>query len=85
LTPAGFPISDEKGPDEKILCVPLPDPAWMRVASVDDIPPELRNGIEHFFQAYKDLEREETHTAGHGDRADAERIVAEARMRAGGA
>ena len=25
-----FHMTDEKGPDEKIICVPLKDPAWMR-------------------------------------------------------
>jgi inorganic pyrophosphatase len=80
-----FHMTDERGPDEKILCVPLQDPAWMRVADVDDIPPELRNEIEHFFQVYKDLEHKETQTAGYGDRAEAEEIVAEARTRAGSA
>ena len=27
-----FHMTDEKGPDEKVICVPLKDPAWMRVA-----------------------------------------------------
>ena len=26
-----FHMADEKGPDEKIICVPLKDPAWMRI------------------------------------------------------
>jgi hypothetical protein len=48
---------------------------------VDDVPPELRNEIE---QVYKDLEvgKGETVTHGFGDRADAERVVGEARARA---
>ncbi len=33
-----FHMRDEKGPDEKIICVPLKDTAWMRVADVHDIP-----------------------------------------------
>ena len=79
-----FHMSDEKGPDEKILCVPLRDPAWMRIHDVHDIPPELRNEIEHFFQVYKDLEEAKVETHGYGNRADAERIIAEAIERAGG-
>jgi inorganic pyrophosphatase len=79
-----FHMSDEKGPDEKILCVPLKDPAWMRVADVHDIPPELRNEIEHFFQVYKDLETgTSTETRGFGNRAEAEALIAAARERAG--
>jgi inorganic pyrophosphatase len=49
---------------------------------VHDIPPELRNEIEHFFQVYKDLEEKKVETGGFGNRADAERIIAEARERA---
>ena len=37
-----FRMTDEKGPDEKILCVPLRDPSWLRVHDVHDITPELR-------------------------------------------
>ena len=74
-----FHMTDAKGPDEKILCVPLKDPAWMRVHDVHDIPPELRNEIEHFFQVYKDLEEEKVETRGFGNRAEAEVIVEEAR------
>ena len=70
-----FHMTDAKGPDEKILCVPLKDPAWMRVHDVHDIPPELRNEIEHFFQVYKDLEEEKVETRGFGNRAEAEVIV----------
>ncbi len=80
-----FHMADEKGPDEKILCVPLRDPAWMRIGDVDDIPAELRNEIEHFFQVYKDLEKgAATETRGFGDRSEAEAIVADARVRAEG-
>jgi len=77
-----FHMTDEKGPDEKIVCVPLKDTAWMRVTDVHDIPPELRNEIEHFFQVYKDLELEKVETHGFGNRSEAERIITEARERA---
>jgi inorganic pyrophosphatase len=78
-----FRMRDEKGPDEKILCVPLKDPAWMRVSDVHDIPAELRNEVEHFFQVYKDLEEAKVETYGYGNRAEAERVIAEAYERAG--
>ena len=77
-----FHMSDEKGPDEKIICVPLKDPAWMRISDLHDIPAERRNEIEHLFQVYQDLEEAKVETHGYGNRADAERIVAEARARA---
>jgi inorganic pyrophosphatase len=77
-----FYMTDEKGPDEKVLCVPLRDTAWMRVHDVHDIPAEFRDEIEHFFQVYKQLEKRKTDTRGFGNRADAERLIAEARLRA---
>jgi inorganic pyrophosphatase len=77
-----FYMADEKGPDEKILCVPLRDPAWLHVHDVHDILPELRNEIEHFFQVYKDLEAEKTETRGFGNRAEAEQVIEAAYARA---
>jgi len=80
-----FHMSDEKGPDEKMLCVPLGDPSFERLRDIDDVSVELRDEIEHFFQRYKDLEpAKKTETRGWGNRAEAEAIVAEARRRASG-
>lgn len=76
-----FHMTDEKGPDEKIILVPLKDPAWMRVHDVHDIPAEFRDEIEHFFQVYKDLEEAKTETRGFGNRAEAEAVIAAARER----
>jgi inorganic pyrophosphatase len=76
-----FHMTDEKGPDEKVLCVPIKDPAWSRVTDIHDVPPELRNEIEHFFQVYKDLERHKTETRGFGNRAEAVQKIANARAR----
>src|SRR5581483_1311201 len=77
-----FHMSDEKGPDEKVLCVPLGDPSFERVRDVHDVNAELRDEIEHFFQRYKDLEpSKKTETRGWGNRAAAETIVADARGR----
>ncbi|RDI75115.1 Inorganic pyrophosphatase [Gaiella occulta] len=77
-----FYMEDEKGQDEKIICVPLKDTAFMRVHDVHDIAPEFRDEIEHFFQVYKDLEEGKTETRGFGNRADAELIIDESRARA---
>jgi Inorganic pyrophosphatase len=76
-----FNMTDEKGSDEKIILVPLRDPAWMRVHDIHDIQPEFRDEIEHFFQVYKDLEDAKTETRGSGNRAEAERVIEEARRR----
>jgi inorganic pyrophosphatase len=80
-----FHMADEKGPDEKIICVPPRDPIWERVADIHDVPFELRNEIEHFFQVYKDLETgASTETHGFGNRAAAEAVVDAGRRRAAG-
>jgi inorganic pyrophosphatase len=77
-----FHMTDEKGLDDKIICVSLHDPAFRNLTDVHDIQSEFRDEIEHFFQAYKDLEAKKTETRGFGDRAEAERVIAEARERA---
>jgi inorganic pyrophosphatase len=76
-----FHMADEKGPDEKILCVPLQDPSWSGISDVHDVPAQLRNEIEHFFQVYKDLESGTTETSGFGNRAEAQAIIAACRRR----
>jgi len=77
-----FHMADEKGPDEKVLCVPLNDPSWSSIADIHDVPAQLRNEIEHFFQVYKDLEAKKTVvTSGFGNRSDAQSIIAASRER----
>jgi inorganic pyrophosphatase len=79
-----FRMWDEKGRDEKILCVPLRDPAWSHIERLDDLRPTLRNEIEHFFQVYKDLEGKPTGTEGFGDVEEAHEVIVAARARASG-
>jgi inorganic pyrophosphatase len=81
-----FRMWDEKGPDEKILCVPLRDPGWSHVERLDDLLPTLRNEVEHFFRVYKELEEKPTGTEGFGDRDEAWTVIEAARdrLRGGG-
>ena len=51
-----FWMEDEKGPDAKIICVPLGDPRWDQVRDLGDMPAHLRSEIHHFFDVYKALE-----------------------------
>jgi inorganic pyrophosphatase len=78
-----FRMWDEKGPDEKILCVPVRDPVWSSVHDLGDFPEHLLREVEHFFQVYKDLEGKKVGTEGYGDHAEALQVIAEARARAG--
>jgi inorganic pyrophosphatase len=70
-----FLMTDEKGSDEKVLCVPLKDPLWNHVNSLSDIPPHLLREIEHFFDIYKELENKAVKTRGWRDRERAEQTV----------
>ena len=79
-----FRMRDEKGPDEKVLCVPLRDPLWSHVQELDQLPAALRAEVEHFFKVYGDLEEKKVGTEGFGDREEALRIIEEARSRAAG-
>src|SRR4030043_2451999 len=69
-----FKMWDEKGPDEKILCVPLYDPLWNHIESLSDVPPHLLKEIEHFFSIYKELEEKKTGVEGWENRESAIRI-----------
>jgi inorganic pyrophosphatase len=53
---AMFCMSDEKGPDEKVLCVPAQDPRYSHIEDLHDISEFDRREITHFFEVYKDLE-----------------------------
>jgi inorganic pyrophosphatase len=64
-----FEMSDEKGPDAKILAVPVRDPEWSRIESLADVSPHLLREIVHFFAIYKELEGKTTRV---GDWKDAE-------------
>jgi inorganic pyrophosphatase len=76
-----FVMRDEKGMDEKVLCVPLRDPAWSHTRELSDLRPTLLAEIEHFFSVYKDLEDHPTETDGFRDRDEALDTIREARQR----
>lgn len=84
VRPVGmFLMTDEKGPDEKILCVPLRDPMWSHVEDLRDLNENLLNEIEHFFQVYKQLEGHTVSTEGFEPRAEAMKVIHRAFKRAG--
>jgi inorganic pyrophosphatase len=76
-----FKMKDDKGIDDKILCVPCQDPGWNTLNSLDDIAEQLRDEIEHFFSVYKDLERKKVTVDGWYSREDAITEIAKARER----
>ncbi len=76
-----FAMSDEKGPDEKVVCVPLSDPFWNTVESMADLPLALRNEIEHFFSIYKQPEGKHVQVEGWYPKERALEIIDESRAR----
>lgn len=70
-------MADDKGQDEKLLGVPVEDPRWDEVKSLDDVPPHTLKEISHFFEVYKDLENKETKIEGWEGVDKASRLVEE--------
>ena len=49
-------MTDDAGPDAKVLCVPEGDPRWEHVRDLAGVPAQMLDEIEHFFEVYKMLE-----------------------------
>ena len=76
-----FRMEDDKGIDDKVLCVPLNDPAWNTLEELTDISKQLRDEIAHFFSVYKDLEQKKVKVDGWYSREDALKEIEAARER----
>ncbi|MEP6851097.1 MAG: inorganic diphosphatase [bacterium] len=78
-----FRMTDEKGGDDKLLCVPASDPRLEHLRDIHHLPEFDRLEIEHFFVVYKDLEPgksvEGASWAGR-DEAEAEILVSRQRL-----
>jgi len=75
-----FKMSDEKGPDDHVVCVPCQDPGWNAIERVDDLPDLLRAEIGHFFAVYKDLDQGRySEVGGWADRDAALEAIDQAR------
>ena len=76
-----FRMEDEKGVDDKVLCVPLHDPGWNTMEKLEDLPEQLRDEIAHFFSIYKDLEQKKVKVDGWRSREDAIEEIEASRKR----
>ena len=76
-----FRMEDDKGIDDKVLCVPLTDPAWNTLETLDDVPDALRDEIAHFFSVYKDLEQKKVNVDGWYSREQALEEIEASRRR----
>ncbi|MFI6348664.1 inorganic diphosphatase [Streptomyces sp. NPDC050560] len=78
-----YVMRDEKGPDEKVLCVPAGDPRYAYVQDVDDVAGFDLSEITHFFEVYKDLEPGKSVEGSHWEpRAAARAEIERSRLRA---
>lgn len=66
-----FWMTDEAGPDAKILAVPAGDPRWDHIHDLNDAPKFLLDEISHFFDVYKALEPAKDTDIGRWDDRDA--------------
>ena len=76
-----FRMQDDKGQDDKVLCVPLEDPGWNALERLEDLPKSFRDELTHFFSIYKDLEQKKVSVDDWYPRQDALDEIEAARER----
>jgi inorganic pyrophosphatase len=83
VRPVGlFWMSDEAGPDAKILAVPSRDPRYTHIQELRHVSEHPLAEIRHFFEIYKQLEPGKgTDVRGWQDRLSAEREITDAQKR----
>jgi inorganic pyrophosphatase len=74
-----FKMRDEKGEDDKIVCVPDHDPGWNHAETLEDIPAQLQLEITHFFSVYKQLEGKVVEVDGWRSKEEALEVIADGR------
>src|ERR1700745_3430801 len=76
-----FRMEDDKGVDDKVLCVPLSDPAWNTHEELDDLPEPLLRESAHCSSVYRDLEQKKVKVDGWHSREEAIEEIENARER----
>jgi inorganic pyrophosphatase len=77
-----YRMQDEKGGDDKVLCVPANDPRLEHLQDIRHLPEFDRLEIEHFFEVYKTLEPGKSVEGAHWTgRHEAEAEIEESRRR----
>lgn len=78
-----FEMTDENGPDAKVIAVPVSDPRYSHLQGLQDLPTFQKEAIQHFFQEYKVLELDKSVSGfAWSDRAGAEAEINAAVVRA---
>ena len=68
-------MSDEHGVDDKLLAVPLHNPHFKKVETLDDLDEHILKEIVHFFEQYKKLEEKEVKVTGWGTKEEALALI----------
>src|SRR5499425_637612 len=77
-----FRMTDEKGGDDKVLCVPADDPRLEHLRAIHHVAEFDRLEIRRFFEVYKDLERGKSVEGGTWvGRSEAEAEIVASRKR----
>ena len=72
-------MSDEKGPDEKILCVATKDPRYGYRKTLEELNLHTLKELRHFFEVYKALEEKSVEIEGWHGREVALALIAQYR------
>jgi inorganic pyrophosphatase len=68
-------MSDDKGQDDKVICVATKDPRFEEVETLEDMSDHVRREIVHFFEVYKALEEKSVQVLGWASPDEALRII----------
>lgn len=76
-----FKMIDGGEVDDKVICVPVSDPNWTNVNSLEDVSDQLKKEISHFFEVYKQPEGKVVEVQGFFSREDAFASIEASRKR----
>lgn len=71
---------DSSERDQKVLAVPMRNPRYEQIHTIDQVFPHVRREIEHFFTIYKELEGKRTEMEGWGGPKEARKAILESRQ-----
>lgn len=72
-------MQDEKGMDDKLICVPVKDPRFAEVKDIADLPEHTVKEISKFFETYKALEPNKwVKVTGNGGADAAKKVLLDA-------
>lgn len=74
-------MTDNAKGDQKVLAVPVNNPRYDEIYTIDQIFPHVRREMEHFFEIYKELQGIRIASQGWGSPIEARRMIAESRAR----